>query len=55
MTKVVHRFRNDDPALLAYENRNYAPPLAKILTINMLTMSHNITVPVDRFCSAVGK
>jgi len=44
-----------DPALLVYENRNYAPPLAKFLTIKMLTMSNDITVPMDRFCAVVGK
>ena len=44
-----------DPAILVYQSRNYAPPTAKTLTIKMLTMSHDITVPTDRFSGVVGK
>jgi hypothetical protein len=44
-----------DPTLLVYVNRNYSPPAAKTLTIRMLTLSHDITVPFDRFTGVVEK
>lgn len=44
-----------DPRILVYVNRNYAPPAAKTLTIRMLTLSHDITVPFDRFTAVVEK
>ena len=44
-----------DPRLLVYANRNYAPPAAKTLTIRMLTLTHDITVPFDRFSGVVEK
>jgi hypothetical protein len=44
-----------DPAILVYQNRNYAPPTAKTLTIKMLTMSHDITVSMGRFSGVEGK
>jgi hypothetical protein len=38
-----------DPTLFVYQNRNYAPPSSKQLTIKMLTLDHDITVPFARF------
>jgi hypothetical protein len=35
--------------LILYENKNWAPPVNKWLTIRMLTLSHDIVVPLDRF------
>jgi len=36
-------------SLLLYENKNWTPPTSKWLTIRMLTLPHDIVVPLDRF------
>lgn len=36
-------------SLLLYENKNWTPPTNKWLTIRMLTLPHDIVVPLDRF------
>ena len=36
-------------SLALYENTAWAPPLGKNLTIRMMTLSHDIVVPLDRF------
>jgi hypothetical protein len=35
--------------LLVYENTAWAPPSEKFLRIKMLTLNHDIVVPMDRF------
>jgi hypothetical protein len=35
--------------LLLYENKSWSPPVSKWLTIRMLTLPHDIVVPLDRF------
>lgn len=35
--------------LVVYENTGWAPPKAKFLTIKMLTLDHDIVVPLDKF------
>lgn len=40
-----------DSALLLYENKQWEPPVAKELRIRMLTLPHDIIVPLDRFGS----
>lgn len=35
--------------LLLYENKSWSPPATKWLTIRMLTLPHDIVVPLDRF------
>lgn len=37
------------PSLVAYENTAWAPPIAKFLRIKMLTLDHDIVVPLDKF------
>jgi len=36
-------------SLLLYENKNWAPPVNQWLSIRMLTLNHDIVVPLDRF------
>ena len=36
-------------SLLLYENKNWAPPVNHWLSIRMLTLNHDIVVPLDRF------
>lgn len=35
--------------LLLYENKDWAPPADKVLRLRMLTLSHDIVVPLDKF------
>jgi|GEM_PF-1791841 len=35
--------------LLLYENKNWAPPTGKFLRVRMLTLNHDIVVPLDHF------
>jgi hypothetical protein len=36
-------------SLLLYENKDWAPPVDKFLRVRMLTLNHDIVVPLDRF------
>lgn len=36
-------------SLLVYENKQWAPPVDRVLTIRMLTLDHDIVVPLDDF------
>jgi hypothetical protein len=35
--------------LLLYENKRWAPPVEKVLRIRMLTLTHDVEVPLDQF------
>jgi hypothetical protein len=41
-------------SLLLYENRRWAPPEGKFLRIRMLTLNHDIVLPLDKFDFAEG-
>jgi hypothetical protein len=36
-------------SLLLYENKEWAAPVEKVLRIRMLTLSHDVEVPLDQF------
>jgi len=36
-------------SLLLYENKQWTPPVDKVLRIRMLTLSHDIVVPIEQF------
>ena len=35
--------------LLLYENKKWSAPVEKVLRIRMLTLSHDVEVPLDQF------